>query len=59
MTGCSALAVTFQTCLFGLTVVKFIEALRTGWGEGPLLVILVRDGTWAYLVAVGTWIFIR
>jgi hypothetical protein len=48
-------AVLFQTCLFGLTLVKFIGALRTGWGDVPLLVILVRDGTWAYLLAVGMW----
>ncbi|KAJ7909473.1 hypothetical protein B0H13DRAFT_1469236, partial [Mycena leptocephala] len=47
-----AAAVLFQTCLFGLTLVKFIGALRTGWGDVPLLVILVRDGTWAYLLAV-------
>jgi hypothetical protein len=51
----SAAAVLFQTCLFGLTLVKFIGALRTGWGDVPLLVILVRDGTWAYLLAVGMW----
>ncbi|KAJ7747149.1 hypothetical protein DFH07DRAFT_962619 [Mycena maculata] len=48
-----ACAVLFQTCLFTLTLLKFIGTLRAGWSDVPLLVLTVRDGTWAYLLAVG------
>ncbi|KAJ6540576.1 hypothetical protein B0H19DRAFT_1313271 [Mycena capillaripes] len=47
-----ASAVLFQTVLFALTVFQFVSALRTGWGKVPLLLLIVRDGTWAYLLAV-------
>ncbi|KAJ6549422.1 hypothetical protein DFH09DRAFT_1320165 [Mycena vulgaris] len=48
-----AAALLFQTFLFALTLIKFVGALRTGWGTVPLLVLIARDGTWAYLLAVG------
>ncbi|KAJ7263657.1 hypothetical protein B0H12DRAFT_1103321 [Mycena haematopus] len=47
-----ASAVLFQTVLFSLTVVRFVQAIREGWGKLPLLLLIVRDGTWAYLLAV-------
>ncbi|KAF8212656.1 hypothetical protein K438DRAFT_1957274 [Mycena galopus ATCC 62051] len=45
-------AVLFQTVLFSLTMFRFAQAVRTGWGKAPLLRLIVRDGTWAYLFAV-------
>ncbi|KAJ6493460.1 hypothetical protein C8R45DRAFT_1136707 [Mycena sanguinolenta] len=47
-----ASAVLFQTVLFSLTVLRFAHAIRAGWGKMPLLLLIVRDGTWAYLLAV-------
>lgn len=45
-----AASVLFQFLLFGLTVYKFIQAARSGWGEIPLVLLLVRDGTWAFFL---------
>ncbi|PPQ87463.1 hypothetical protein CVT25_008199 [Psilocybe cyanescens] len=42
--------IIFQFFLFGLTLYKFIEAARLGWGDVPLIVLLVRDGTWAFFL---------
>ncbi|KAJ6486960.1 hypothetical protein C8R45DRAFT_828311, partial [Mycena sanguinolenta] len=50
--GASALPVLFQTVLFSLTVLRFVQAIRAGWGKMPLLLLIVRDGTWAYFLAV-------
>ncbi|KAJ6493456.1 hypothetical protein C8R45DRAFT_1136693 [Mycena sanguinolenta] len=47
-----ASAILFQTVLFSLTVLRFVQAIRAGWGKMPLLLLIVRDGTWAYLLAV-------
>ncbi|KAJ6493451.1 hypothetical protein C8R45DRAFT_187782 [Mycena sanguinolenta] len=47
-----ASAVLFQTVLFSLTVLRFVQAIRAGWGKMPLLLLIVRDGTWAYFLAV-------
>ncbi|KAJ7729508.1 hypothetical protein DFH07DRAFT_994922 [Mycena maculata] len=40
----------FQTFLFGLTVFKFVRALRDGWGDTPLVSLVIRDGTWAFIL---------
>ncbi|KAJ7125049.1 hypothetical protein C8R44DRAFT_130026 [Mycena epipterygia] len=40
----------FQTLLFGLTAVKFVRALREGWGDTPLVGLVMRDGTWAFIL---------
>ncbi|KAJ6497738.1 hypothetical protein C8R45DRAFT_137901 [Mycena sanguinolenta] len=40
----------FQTFLFILTAVKFITALREGWGDTPLVGLVMRDGTWAFFL---------
>ncbi|KAJ6486967.1 hypothetical protein C8R45DRAFT_1145686, partial [Mycena sanguinolenta] len=45
-------AVLFQTVLFSLTVLRFVQTIRAGLGKMPLLLLVVRDGTWAYLLAV-------
>jgi hypothetical protein len=42
------LAILFQAILFGLTIYKFILAIRDGWGDVPLIVLLSRDGAWAF-----------
>jgi len=41
-------AILFQAMLFAATIYKFILAVRDGWGDVPLLVLLTRDGTWAF-----------
>ncbi|CDO69946.1 hypothetical protein BN946_scf184836.g20 [Trametes cinnabarina] len=38
----------FETILFALTLYKFAEAVRQGWGKGPVMQQFVTDGTWAY-----------
>ncbi|KJA27900.1 hypothetical protein HYPSUDRAFT_884936 [Hypholoma sublateritium FD-334 SS-4] len=45
-----AASVLFQFLLFGLTLHKFIQAARSGWGDVPLILLLVRDGTWAFFL---------
>ncbi|KAI0032022.1 hypothetical protein K488DRAFT_19590, partial [Vararia minispora EC-137] len=40
----------FETILFGLTLAKFVSALYHGWGDTPVLALLVRDGTWAFFL---------
>ncbi|KAJ7782778.1 hypothetical protein B0H16DRAFT_1494348 [Mycena metata] len=41
-------ALIFQTFLFTLTVFKFVKAVREGWGNTPLVALVMRDGTWAF-----------
>ncbi|TRM69171.1 hypothetical protein BD626DRAFT_473182 [Schizophyllum amplum] len=43
-------AIVFQLFLFGLTLYKFIMALKEGWGTTPLPMLLARDGTWAFFL---------
>ncbi|KAJ7039108.1 hypothetical protein C8F04DRAFT_1255265 [Mycena alexandri] len=43
-------ALIFQTFLFTLTVFKFVKAVREGWGDAPLLGLVMRDGTWAFFL---------
>src|SRR5216683_6367870 len=49
----SAAFVAFETILFVLTLVKFLIALRDGWGRTPVVYLLVRDGTWAFMLIFG------
>ncbi|EEB99508.1 hypothetical protein MPER_00803 [Moniliophthora perniciosa FA553] len=42
--------IIFQTILFGLTLYKFITGIRAGWGNVPIVKLLMRDGTWAFFV---------
>ena len=46
----SAAAIIFQTMLFTVTIYKFILAVRDGWGDVALIVLLTRDGTWAFFL---------
>ncbi|KAJ3514113.1 hypothetical protein NLJ89_g2564 [Agrocybe chaxingu] len=42
--------IIFQMSLFVLTAYKFVQALRSGWGDVPLIQLLMRDGTWAFFL---------
>lgn len=48
-----AASIIFQTVMFSLTVYKFAGALRSGWGHIPLVKLLIRDGTWAFILLFG------
>jgi len=48
-------AIIFQAMLFTITLYKFILALRSGWGDVPLIVLLTRDGTWAFFLLFFTY----
>ncbi|KAF9482189.1 hypothetical protein BDN70DRAFT_875495 [Pholiota conissans] len=45
-----ASSIIFQFILFGLTFFKFIQSVRSGWGDVPLIILLMRDGTWAFFL---------
>ena len=45
--------VSFETILFVLTLAKFLVALRDGWGRTSIVYLLVRDGTWAFILIFG------
>ena len=45
--------VSFETILFVLTLIKFLLALRDGWGRTSVIYLLVRDGTWAFMLVFG------
>jgi hypothetical protein len=47
--------VSFETVLFVLTLFKFLVALRNGWGRTPVIYLLVRDGTWAFILIFGSY----
>jgi len=46
----AAAAILFQAMLFTVTIYKFILAVRDGWGDVALIVLLIRDGTWAFFL---------
>ena len=50
----SAAFVSFESVLFILTLAKFLVALRSGWGRTPVVFLLVRDGTWAFILIFGS-----
>lgn len=45
--------IAFQAILFVLTGWKFYQAVRSGWGDVPLMLLLMRDGTWAFFALFG------
>ncbi|CAL1697435.1 unnamed protein product [Somion occarium] len=47
-------SLVFETFLFLLTLVKFFEALRRGWGHRPIMRQFISDGTWAYALIFAT-----
>ncbi|KAH9846551.1 hypothetical protein C2E23DRAFT_572286 [Lenzites betulinus] len=46
--GYRIVSLLFETILFALTMYRFGEAVRQGWGKGPILQQFMTDGTWAY-----------
>ena len=54
-----ASSLIFQSALFSLTLYKFIQAARLGWRNVPLMILLLRDGTWAFLLLFGKGILHR
>ena len=44
------ISLAFETVLFVLTIIKFVDAVKQGWGKGPIMQQFVTDGTWAYLL---------
>ena len=44
----------FESFLFSLVAVRFIRArMEEGISSTPLLVVFVRDGTWAFVLMFG------
>ena len=50
----SGFPILYQAFLFAATAVKFYYSLKAGWGHIPILHLLMRDGTWAFVVLFGT-----
>jgi hypothetical protein len=44
----------FQALLFSLTSYRFYSTLKAGWGDVPLISIIMRDGTWAFILLFRT-----
>jgi len=40
---------------FLFILAKQIIAIRDGWGNTPLMVLLIRDGTWGIIGLIGVW----
>jgi len=49
------LSLSFETVLFGLTLVKFFTSVSTRLGQQSIMYALVRDGTWAYAIIFVIW----
>ncbi|KDR75166.1 hypothetical protein GALMADRAFT_249108 [Galerina marginata CBS 339.88] len=43
-------SILFQTILFALTMYKFVQGAKNGWGDIPIVKLLIRDGTWAFFL---------
>ncbi|TBU43452.1 hypothetical protein BD309DRAFT_960631 [Dichomitus squalens] len=41
-------SLAFETLLFTLTIGKFLDGVRQGWGRAVMVQQFVADGTWAY-----------
>lgn len=52
--SCRIISLVFETILFLLTLVKFLVAVKQGWGRRPVMREFVTDGTWAYMLIFGT-----
>jgi len=40
--------ILFQIILFILTTISFVRAVREGYGDVPILLVVIRDGSWAF-----------
>ncbi|EIN11223.1 hypothetical protein PUNSTDRAFT_131398 [Punctularia strigosozonata HHB-11173 SS5] len=48
----AALPIPLHVVLFALTVVRFSDGVRQGWGRTPIVRLIVRDGIWAFFVTL-------
>lgn len=46
----SITSILFETFLFTLTIRRYLQARKAGWGNIDLLAVLFRDGAWAFAV---------
>lgn len=46
--GFFATPIIFEFALFVLTMIKFYEAVRDGWGQENIVTRFVKDGIWAF-----------
>ncbi|OSX66631.1 hypothetical protein POSPLADRAFT_1133430 [Postia placenta MAD-698-R-SB12] len=49
----SITSILFETFLFTLTIRRYLQARKAGWGNIDLLAVLFRDGAWAFAVIFG------
>ena len=54
----SAPPIIFETLLFVLTMAKFYEALRDGWGHEPVMSRFLKDGIWVFALPFSMY-FVR
>ncbi|KAF9452727.1 hypothetical protein P691DRAFT_803449 [Macrolepiota fuliginosa MF-IS2] len=48
--GLWLVSLIFQTLLFSLTAYRFYGTVKAGWGDVPLMSLLMQDGTWAFFL---------
>lgn len=48
-------SVVYESFLFGLTVYKYLSAKKEGWAGSSLLMVLVRDGLWAFALVLSMY----
>ncbi|KAF6748843.1 hypothetical protein DFP72DRAFT_554594 [Ephemerocybe angulata] len=53
MTIAGGCPIAYQVFLFALTIYKFYQSAKAGWGDVPILQLIMRDGTWAFAVLFG------
>ncbi|PCH43844.1 hypothetical protein WOLCODRAFT_90552 [Wolfiporia cocos MD-104 SS10] len=46
-------AIAYECLLLYLTVSRYFYARRNGWGNIPLMTILIRDGVWGFALVFG------
>ncbi|KDQ52590.1 hypothetical protein JAAARDRAFT_40194 [Jaapia argillacea MUCL 33604] len=49
----STASILIQFILSGFTLVKTAGAIKSGWGRTPVMIILMRDGSWVFLIQFG------
>jgi hypothetical protein len=42
-----------------MTLRRFAQSLREGWDSAPIMVLLVRDGTWAFIIIFRMYALLR
>lgn len=49
----SIISLCTQSSILFLTIAKQIFAKRTGWGRTPMVSLMIRDGTFAFVMIFG------